>query len=108
MSESLARHSLLIIGASRGLGYALTEEYLRLGWHVVATGRADSVNNLQDLLAKSAGHLEVESVDMNLPQEVAALHARLGAQRFDLLIVNAGVKNADHETIADVATEEFT
>src|SRR5580692_3217101 len=100
MSASLTQKSLLIIGASRGLGYALTEEYLRLGWHVVATGRGGSVKGLQDLLKQSAGHLEVETVDMNLAEEVAALHARLRARRFDLLLVNAGVKNADHETIA--------
>jgi NAD(P)-dependent dehydrogenase (short-subunit alcohol dehydrogenase family) len=49
MSASLTQKSLLIIGASRGPGYALTEEYLRLGWHLVATGRRGSVKGLQDL-----------------------------------------------------------
>jgi NAD(P)-dependent dehydrogenase (short-subunit alcohol dehydrogenase family) len=107
MSEPSTQKSLLIIGASRGLGYALTEQYLRLGWHVVATGRIGSMKTLLDLMPKSAGRLEVETVDMNLLDEVAALHARLRTRQFDLLIVNAGVKNADHETIADVATEEF-
>ena len=34
---------LLLIGASRGLGFALAEEYLKRGWHVVATER-DSTN----------------------------------------------------------------
>jgi NAD(P)-dependent dehydrogenase (short-subunit alcohol dehydrogenase family) len=29
------------------------------------------------------------------------------ALAFDLLFVNAGVKNADHETVADVSTDEF-
>jgi NAD(P)-dependent dehydrogenase (short-subunit alcohol dehydrogenase family) len=105
--EPSTQKNLLIIGASRGLGYALTEEYLRLGWRVVATGRAGSVKALQNLVTKSAGHLEAQTVDMNLPEEVAALHLRLRTRQFDLLIVNAGVKNADHETIAEVATEEF-
>ena len=36
-----------------------------------------------------------------------ALHARLGDRRLDLLFVNAGVKNDDRETIADVSTEAF-
>jgi short-subunit dehydrogenase len=104
MSESSTRKSLLIIGASRDLGYALTEEYLRLGWHVVATGRAGSVKRLQGLMSKGAGHLEVQTVDMNLPPQVAALHARLRSRQFDLLIGNAGVKNADHETVASRAS----
>ena len=30
---------LLLIGESRGLGFALAEEYLKRGWHVVATER---------------------------------------------------------------------
>ena len=33
---------ILIIGASRGLGLALAEEYCHLGWHVVATSRGHS------------------------------------------------------------------
>jgi NAD(P)-dependent dehydrogenase (short-subunit alcohol dehydrogenase family) len=101
MSESLARKNLLTIGASRGLGYARTEEYLRLGWHVVATGRAGSVKRLQDLVTKCAGNLEVETVDMNLADEVAALHARVRARRFDLLIVNAGIHARDGDQCAE-------
>ncbi len=38
---------------------------------------------------------------------MAALRARLRGRVFDLLFVNAGVKNDDRETIADVATQEF-
>jgi NAD(P)-dependent dehydrogenase (short-subunit alcohol dehydrogenase family) len=100
--------SLFLIGASRGLGYALAEEYLRRGWHVLATQRGAAPTRLHDLAAASGGRLEVETVDINHPDQVAALRARLASRRFDLLFVNAGVKNADHETTADVSTEEFT
>jgi NAD(P)-dependent dehydrogenase (short-subunit alcohol dehydrogenase family) len=98
---------VLVVGASRGLGYALVEEYLRRGWHVVATQRGSARTRLHGLVAGYAGRLEIESVDINDPDQVAALRGRLVARRFDLLFVNAGVKNADHETIADVSTEEF-
>ncbi|MEK8169281.1 SDR family oxidoreductase [Streptomyces sp. M19] len=54
------------------------------------------------------GRLEIEHVDINVPEEVLALHERLGARRFDLLLVNAGVANRPEETSADVSTEEFT
>ena len=53
------------------------------------------------------GRLEIETVDIVHPDQVTALRARLASRRFDLLFVNAGVKNADHETIADVSTDEF-
>src|ERR1700678_4400817 len=79
----------LIIGASRGLGYALVEEYLRRGWHVVATQRGSARTRLHGLVAGYAGRLEIESVDINDPDQVAALRGRLVARRFDLLFVNA-------------------
>ena len=42
-----------------------------------------------------------------IPTHVAALRQRLASRRFGMLFVNAGVKNADRETIADVPAGEF-
>jgi NAD(P)-dependent dehydrogenase (short-subunit alcohol dehydrogenase family) len=105
MSNS-REHSLLLIGASRGLGYAMAEQFLRRGWRVVATERAPS--NLRELAKTADDRLEIETVDIAFPDQIAALRARLGARRFDLLFVNAGVTNDFRETIADVSTAEFT
>jgi NAD(P)-dependent dehydrogenase (short-subunit alcohol dehydrogenase family) len=102
-----ADKKLLLIGASRGLGYALAEAYLERGWRVVATERGSAKSKLHDLAERAGGRLEIESVDINFPDQVAALRARLAARTFDLLFVNAGVKNDDRETIADVSTDEF-
>jgi NAD(P)-dependent dehydrogenase (short-subunit alcohol dehydrogenase family) len=99
--------TLLLIGASRGLGFALAEEYLKRGWQVVATERDRTTSKLVDLLGASDGRLEIETVDIVYPDRVAALRARLASRKFDLLFVNAGVKNDDGEIIADVSTEEF-
>ncbi len=98
---------ILLIGASRGLGYAMAERYLELGWRVVATARRDSGTQLRRLAESSCGRLEVETVDINEPVQVAALRQRLAPRTFDILFVNAGVKNDDRETIADVSTDEF-
>jgi len=98
---------LLLIGASRGLGFALAEEYLKRGWHVLATERLGTTSQLHNLLGDSDGRLEIETLDICFPDQVAALRARLASRKFDLLFVNAGVKNADRETIADVSTGEF-
>src|SRR5277367_962544 len=99
--------TLLLIGASRGLGFALAAEYLKRGWRVVATERDGATSKLHDLVRAAEGRLEIENVDIDYPDRVAALRARLASRKFDLLFVNAGVKNADRETIADVSTEEF-
>jgi NAD(P)-dependent dehydrogenase (short-subunit alcohol dehydrogenase family) len=97
--------SLLLIGASRGLGLALAAEYLKRGWRIVATVRGAAKTALHELAATSGGRLEVEIVDINHPDQVAALRARLESRRFDMLFVNAGV--GIRETIADVSTDEF-
>lgn len=99
--------SLLLIGASRGLGLALAEEYLKRGWRVVATVRGGAKTALHGLAQTSGGRLEVEIVDINHPDQVGALRARLTQGQFDMLFVNAGVTNDDRETIADVSTDEF-
>lgn len=107
MQPSSLQKTILLLGASRGLGFAMVEEYLKRGWRVIATGRERSTENLRRLAERSSGALEVETVDITLPDQVAALHDRLANRRLDLLFVNAGVKNDDRETIADVSTEEF-
>ena len=97
----------LIIGASRGLGYALAAEYLARGWRVTATERGTGRSALHDLAGSAAGRLVVETVDITVPGEVAALRQRLADTRFDLLFVNAGVTNGPQETVADVSTDTF-
>jgi NAD(P)-dependent dehydrogenase (short-subunit alcohol dehydrogenase family) len=107
MSPVSSEKKLLLIGASRGLGFALAAEYLERGWHVVATERNRATSRLRDLSEVSSGRLEIETVDIVHPDQVVALRARLAARRFDMLFVNSGVKNDDRETIADVSTDEF-
>lgn len=107
MQDYSAQKTVLLIGASRGLGFAMVEEYLKRGWRVIATGRDGSTEKLRQLSERSRGTLEVETVDITIADQVAALYRRLKDRRLDVLFVNAGVKNDDRETIADVSTEEF-
>jgi NAD(P)-dependent dehydrogenase (short-subunit alcohol dehydrogenase family) len=100
--------TVLLIGASRGLGYAIAAEYLDRGSRVVATVRSPGRTALHELQDTAGGRLEIEHVDINVPEQVQALGDRLGARRFDLLFVNAGVTNGPDETTANVTTEEFT
>ncbi len=97
--------TLLLIGASRGLGFALAAEYLKRGWRVVATERDGATSKLHDLVRAAEGRLEIENVDIVYPDQVVALRARLASRKFGLLFVNAGV--GGREMIADVSTDEF-
>ena len=100
--------TVLLIGASRGLGYAIAAEYLERGSQVVATVRGPNRTALHDLQASARGRLEIENVDINAPEQIQALRDRLAARTFDLLFVNAGVTNRAEETTRDVSTEEFS
>ena len=96
---------LLLIGASRGLGFALAEEYLERGWQVVATERDSNTSKLHDLLRAARGRLEIATVDITDPDQVVALRARLASRQFDMLFVNAGIGTRD--MVADISTDEF-
>lgn len=105
----VSRHTtVLLIGASRGLGLAMAADYLDRGSRVVATVRGPGHTALHDLAESADGRLEIEHLDINVPEQLDALSHRLDARRFDLLFVNAGVATATDVTTADVSTEEFT
>lgn len=97
----------LLIGASRGLGLALAQEWLRCGWHVVATVRSPERTRLHDLAGAHRENIEIETVDVTVPAQIAALRQRLASRTFDLLFVNAGVTNQPEGTVAETSTEEF-
>ncbi|UVK46295.1 SDR family NAD(P)-dependent oxidoreductase [Mesorhizobium sp. AR07] len=100
--------TILLIGASRGLGLAIAAEFVKKGWNVVGTVRGGgSRTKLRDLADASEGRVEIETLDICEPDQVAALRDRLSGRVFDMLFVNAGVTNNPAETIADVTTEEF-
>ncbi len=103
-----AAGALLLVGASRGLGLAMAAEFLTRGWRVVGTVRGSARTKLHDLANEHEGRLEVESLDITRPNEIAALRERLSGRSFDMLFVNAGTANSKQgETIADVSTDEF-
>jgi NAD(P)-dependent dehydrogenase (short-subunit alcohol dehydrogenase family) len=100
--------TILLIGASRGLGQAIAAEFLKKGWNVVGTVRGGGTRTmLHDLADEFEGRVEIEILDICEPDQVAALRDRLSGRKFDMLFVNAGVTNNEKETIADVTTDEF-
>ncbi|WP_438295401.1 SDR family NAD(P)-dependent oxidoreductase [Streptomyces sp. HUAS TT7] len=100
----------LVIGASRGLGLVLADELARRGWRVVATTR-ESGGELQARADAHQGRLELASLEMTSPRQLAALRGRLERRpdggRLDLLFVNAAIDRGDLP-IGEVPTEMFT
>jgi NAD(P)-dependent dehydrogenase (short-subunit alcohol dehydrogenase family) len=107
-SSSQSAPTVLIIGASRGLGHAMAAEFLKKGWNVVGTVRAGTRTKLHDLAEDNEGRVEIETLDINERNQLATLRNRLSGRVFDMLFVNAGTTTYDeHVHIGDVTTEEF-
>jgi NAD(P)-dependent dehydrogenase (short-subunit alcohol dehydrogenase family) len=86
----------------------MVEEYLKHGWSVVGTVRGDSRTKLHDLAARSDSRVQIETLDVNFPDQIAALRRRFTGRTFDVLFVNAGTTNNNQdETVAEIATDEF-
>ncbi|RZN14089.1 SDR family NAD(P)-dependent oxidoreductase [Bradyrhizobium sp. Leo121] len=100
------RKTALIIGASRGLGLALAEEYCGRDYQVTATVRTPS-KALDDLAARFPVSLEIETVDTTEPASVKALKQRLGNRIIDTLLVNAGICLARENTPIDADVNDF-
>jgi NAD(P)-dependent dehydrogenase (short-subunit alcohol dehydrogenase family) len=100
--------TILIVGASRGLGHAMAAEFLKTGWNVVGTVRAAAGRTLlHDLAEDFPGRVEIEDLDINQPRQLASLRERLSGRSFDMLFVNAGTTNNEQVPIGQVPTEDF-
>jgi NAD(P)-dependent dehydrogenase (short-subunit alcohol dehydrogenase family) len=107
-SSSNAAPTILIIGASRGLGHAMAAEFLKKGWNVVGTVRAPAGRTLlHDLAEDCPGRLEIEVLDINEPGQLTSLRKRLAGRSFDMLFVNAGTTSNEEVPIGLVPTEDF-
>jgi NAD(P)-dependent dehydrogenase (short-subunit alcohol dehydrogenase family) len=99
--------TILIVGASRGIGLGLAEEFLHRGWNVTATARSsEGENALRAMSAGAAGQLVIQTVDSADAESVRALRRRLDGETFDALVVNAGVsgpRDKTPETVDDAA-----
>jgi NAD(P)-dependent dehydrogenase (short-subunit alcohol dehydrogenase family) len=97
--------TVLVIGASRGLGLALAEEFCSRGWRVIATERAHS-EGLAALAARYPKSLNIERVDITDVASVWALRSKLN-RSLDTLFVNAGICKVREKTSLDVAESDF-
>jgi len=99
--------SVLIVGASRGLGYAMAAEFAERGWRVLGTVRAPGTP-LHRLAAERPDIVEIETLDMTDADQILAVRQRLSDRQFDIVFINGGIANrAPEATMAGVSTEEF-
>lgn len=88
----------LIVGASRGIGLGLVEEYLARGWSVIATVR-DAEAEAELTAMDRSGRLTVARADVTHDSDIQTLADRIEGP-LDLLFVNAGIMGPEEMTTA--------
>lgn len=91
--------SILITGANRGIGLALTQLYRARGDDVIALCRRSSAE-----LDASGARIET-GIDVADAVAVATLPQRLGSVRIDVLLLNAGIFT--HEELGELDAAAF-
>ena len=88
----MSNTTVLITGASRGLGLEFARQYAEDGWQVIACCRwPDEAKDLQALAERMDGSVEIYTLDVADFEEIDALALILQGRAIDLLINNAGV-----------------
>ena len=98
----------LITGSDRGIGLALTREFISRGWQVIATCRDPS--RATDLIALAKDHpgVSIETLDVTDHAAIEALVARLKGRTIDAPVNNAGVScSFDGLSPAGLEPDEF-
>ena len=95
-----ASPTVLITGASRGIGLELARQYADRGWRVIATARNPDRSDGLQALASDNPAVQLEVLDVTDQAQVDALAAQLRGQPIDILINNAGI-------LGDVDAQRF-
>lgn len=86
--------TVIVTGASKGLGESLVEVFAEAGWTVIAAARSEGkMNALAGRLADAGGRVTAVPTDVSRRVDVEALVAKAREEtgRIDVLINNAGI-----------------
>lgn len=78
--------TVLLIGASRGIGFELARQYIEDGWRVIATARSDEGLDRLKVLG-----VQTLCLDVANPASNSDLFRQFGGERIDLAIYVAGI-----------------
>ncbi|MEM9958006.1 MAG: SDR family oxidoreductase [Pseudomonadota bacterium] len=106
-SESTDRKTLLLTGASRGIGHATVKRSSSEGWRVITCSRQPFPENCP-WEAGPEDHIQVDLSDPNNTRAaIDVIRSRLGNGRLEGLVNNAGIspKGPDGERLNTITTE---
>ena len=96
--------TVLVTGASRGIGSELVKQYSADGAEVIACVRDTAAAPGLD---GASGNVRVLQMDTGSPESIAAAAAQVGDQALDVVINNAGSVGGAKQGIDDVDLDEW-
>jgi NAD(P)-dependent dehydrogenase (short-subunit alcohol dehydrogenase family) len=83
--------TILVTGASRGIGLEFVRQYAAAGWDVIAAARDPATARALDGVRRRAGgNVAVEPLDVTHPQQLEWLVGKYAETPIDVLLNNAG------------------
>ena len=84
--------SMLVTGASRGLGLEMVRQFVGDGWRIYACCRTpETATDLAALAAGADGAITLHTLDVSKPEQIAALADEFRGTPIDMLVNNAGL-----------------
>ena len=105
MEKTEAMETVLITGASRGIGLELARQFLHLGFEVIATYRGSPSSALVSLSSSSS--LTLVELEVTDNCSIKALKDVLVNTDIDILINNAGVIGPEEQSLEAIELDEW-
>ena len=84
--------TVLITGASQGIGLEFAKQYAARDWTVIATHRRSVIPNALAQLAEDYPLVRIERMDVTDAAQIEALGTKLKGMPIDVLLNNAGLR----------------
>ena len=101
--------TIMIVGATRGIGLELTKQYSNEGNQVIACARDTGNSSLLDEVASASDNIKIEQLDIADPVSIECASSRIGEGAIDSVIIVAGWVGGmpDNQTIDNIDIDEW-
>ena len=101
--------TIMIVGATRGIGLELTKQYANEGNQVIACARDTANASLLNEVASGSENIKIEQLDIADAGSIESASSRIGEEAIDSVIIVAGWVGGmpDNQTIENIDIDEW-
>ncbi|MDC0474852.1 SDR family oxidoreductase [Hyphomicrobiales bacterium] len=101
--------TIMIVGATRGIGLELTKQYANEGNQVIACARDTANASLLNEIASGSENIKIEQLDIADAGSIESASSRIGEEAIDSVIIVAGWVGGmpDNQTIDNIDIDEW-